>query len=357
MFPRKARISCIYNGVNITTQLAPFLGSFRYTDVASGSSDSIAVEINDKERKWIGPWFPVKGDVLEPTIIVDHWEKELTTQEFNCGTFHADDFSFSGGPVRLSLEALALPTESGFNTTERTETYECFTLQEIGQEIADRSGVALHYEGDTVFIQKVEQSNQTDCDFYNKLVQKYGLVMKVFNDKIVVFMEDVYEIAPAKLTLTEKDFDPGWQWNTKMVGTYTGIDYQYTNSEQNLTYFVNFGLDTKRVLTCNEPCSSLQEAIFIAFAAINNANKDTTTMTLKMIARPWLIATDCIRIEGMGQLDGKYYIEKIDHDMGAGYATELTMRRLEGRYIDLARYNKLFPYNAWSEIADPEKEL
>ena len=42
MDPRKATVAILYNGVKAEVQLAPYLSSFKYTDVASGSSDSIA---------------------------------------------------------------------------------------------------------------------------------------------------------------------------------------------------------------------------------------------------------------------------------------------------------------------------
>ena len=105
-----------------------------------------------------------------------------------------DDFSFSGGPpIRLSLEGLALPADSSFKTTQRTLTYEDATLQEIGQEIAGRAGIALFYEADTISIKRIEQTNQSDCEFYNKLVTDYGLVLKIYDNRLVVFSEAQYE--------------------------------------------------------------------------------------------------------------------------------------------------------------------
>ena len=76
MEPRRADVPILYNGVNAAVQLAPCLSSFQYVDVASGSSDSVSLEVNDRERRWIGPWFPVKGDVLQPTIRTFNWTGE-----------------------------------------------------------------------------------------------------------------------------------------------------------------------------------------------------------------------------------------------------------------------------------------
>ena len=117
MEPRKATVALTYNGANATESIVPDLSSFSYIDVASGSSDSISVELTDRGRRWIGPWFPVKGDTLKPVIQTRNWNGDGQIQAFACGTFQVDDFSFSGGPpIRLSLEGLALPADSSVTT-------------------------------------------------------------------------------------------------------------------------------------------------------------------------------------------------------------------------------------------------
>ena len=226
---------------------------------------------------------------------------------------------------------MAVPAEnSGFKATDRTETYEKTTLKEIGQTITERSGISLFFEAPDVSIEKVEQSKQNDCAFYTGLVEKYGLAIKIYNDKVVVFSEAVYEAKAPKAILTPADFDPGWSWDTSVTGTYTGVKYQYTNSEKNKTFTVTAG-GGDRILTVNEPADNLTEATAIALAAVNNANKGTTTMSITMMARPGLIASDCVEIQGLKRLDGKYYIVQITHSLGSKYTMALDLRRVEER--------------------------
>ena len=242
-----------------------------------------------------------------------------------------DDFSFRGGPIRLQLEALAVPADNnGFNATERTETYENTTLTEIGGIVTGRAGIALYFEAADVSIEKVEQNNQSDCSFYTDLVEKYGLSLKIYNDKLVIFSEADYEAKGPKAVLTPADFDPGWSWNTKTTGTYTGVKYQYTNSEKDKTFTVTAG-EGDRILECNEPADNLTEATAIALAAVNNANRGTVTMRITLMARPGLIATDCVEIAELGKLSGKYYIDQITHSLGGGYKMSLELRRVEPR--------------------------
>ena len=328
MQPRKSIISLIYNGVDTKRQVSNDLASFGYTDVASGSSDSVRLTLNDRDRKWIGAWFPQKGDRLQPTIITENWNREDEHFTFSCGTFCVDDFSFYGGPPRqLELEGVALPADTGFKATKRTQTYQQSNLREIGETVAERSGLDFHYEASTVSIASVEQKDQTDCEFYNALVEKYGLSLKIYHDRLVVFSEAAYEEKPVKATLTEADFEPGWEWNTTLSGTYTGVNYEYENPETDKTISLQFG-GGERIYTCTEAADNITEATLIALAAVNNANKDTTTMELTLShAVPGLIASDCVQLQGLGNLSGKYYVKEISHEIGnSGYRMTLKLR-------------------------------
>lgn len=336
MEPRKASVALLYNGKNATAQVSPYLASFTYTDVSSGSSDTISVELNDRDRKWIGPWFPQIGDRLKPTIRTQNWDADNIKTSFLCGAFCVDDFSFKGNPIKMSLDGVAIPATSSFKSTKHTQTYEKTNLKEIGQKVAERAGIALFYEAKEMTIEKVEQNDQDDCSFYNSLVTKYGFAMKIFNDKIVVFDEATYEQKPTIAILTEKDFDPNWSWNTSISGTYTGVKYEYTNSKKNKTFTVEAG-DGDRILTCNEAAENLTEATAIALAALNSANKGTTTLNLTLKGKWYIFATACVLIVGLGKLSGKYYVDKAIHTLGgdSGYKTALRLRKVEKRITDV----------------------
>lgn len=331
MNPLKASISLRYNGVDVDGTTRRNINSFKYTDVASGSSDSISIVFSDPERKWINAWFPVKGDRLEPTIHADNWIADGKRSSLACGLFYIDSFSFNGNPLRTTLEAVAVPVMDGFKGTKRTATYERTNLREIGAAIASRNGIALHYSAPTISVEKTEQSDQDDCNFYNTILKKYGLVLKIFSNRLVVFDEADYERKTVVAELTERDIDPGWTWNTVLAGTYTGIKYSYFNSEKDQEITFQIG-SSARLLDCNEPAENRAEAMIIARAALNNANKSTTTMRVTMKADPRIIATSCVKMTGFGKLSGKYYVESVEHSVGSGYKTALSLRRVESRF-------------------------
>lgn len=327
---RKATVAMTYNGKS-ASQMAEYLSSFQFTDVASGSSDSISLTLHDRDRKWIGGWFPQKGDRLKPVLKLTDWTGDGKSENLSCGTFIVDEFSFKGGPIQLSLQGLAIPSTSGFKATERTYTYENTTLKEIGSKVAKRAGLTLYYEASAISIESVAQDNQTDCTFYNDLVVKYGLALKIYNDRLVVFNEATYEAQKVVATLTEADFEPDWTWDTTMAGTYTGVKYQYTNSDKNKVFTVTAGSGA-RILTVNEAANNLTEATLIALASLNNANKGTTTMKITLKAAKKIVATSCVQITGLGNLNGKYYVEQVCTAVGDGTKMSLTLRKVETRF-------------------------
>lgn len=332
MDPRKATASVSYNGKNIDTKLAEYLQSFSYTDVAAGESDSVSLVINDRNRKWIKAWFPSKGDSISASVKMKNWSKENDDRTLKCGSFIIDDFSFSGAPIKLQLEAIAIPATSGFKKTQRTKTYENTTLENIAKEVAKRANVKCYYEAGNVSIEKVEQSEKDDCSFLNELVKLYGYAMKIYKSKIVIFNEATYEKKKSVTTLTEETIEPNWSWNTTLDGKYTGAKYEYTNNDKNKTFKVTVG-GGSRILKVTDSAGTLSEAQKITLAKINDANKNDTTMSLTLTrANQKIIATSCVTIKGFGKLDGKYYVEKVTWDIGSGCKQKLELRKVQTRF-------------------------
>ena len=129
-----------------------------------------------------------------------------------------------------SISAISTPLDSSFTTTQRTKTWENVTIKEIGTEIAGRAGIALAWdvEGDPFTIKSVEQSEQTDCEFYMNLCNTYGLAMKVYAQKIVVYDREAYKKKGAAAVLSPSSMK-SWSWQQDQAGTYTGGEFTYTS--------------------------------------------------------------------------------------------------------------------------------
>ena len=55
---RRTKLEVLYNGANISVAIERHLTNFTYTDNASGKADDLSITLEDRERRWMGPWFP-----------------------------------------------------------------------------------------------------------------------------------------------------------------------------------------------------------------------------------------------------------------------------------------------------------
>lgn len=329
--PRMTRVFVEYNGTNITGEISEYMEQFTYTDIASGESDRIAMKLADTEQKWMSYWMPENGDRIGAEIIFHNWFMDGALDKLYCGEFQIDDLSFSGRPFTCMIGAVSIPQDKAFHNQNRTKTWENTTVQQIGEEIAQRAGITLYYEADTIEVANIEQDEQTDSDFYYAICQSYGLAVKVFANKIVVFDEEVYEKRQSMAKLYEKDVI-SWSYNTTTKGTYTGAVFSFLDPDNEEEYMVKIG-GGNRILELNVTADNIKDAERKGIALLNNENKKATTMSLKMKSNPGFIAGKCLDMEGFGKLGGKYYIEEIKTAVNGKGATQmsLSLRRVVER--------------------------
>lgn len=313
---RKAVPSLSFNGKNVSTKLADYLESVSCEDVASGSSDSIDITLQNIDMKWMNQWYPTKGDKISGSITFQDWNKDGEHLKLDCGTFILDEVKFSGGPLKVSLGGVAIPANESFKVRERTKTWKNVTIKNIANEIAKRYGLSLSYSGPTITIASIEQSDKTDSAFLYDLCKKYGLSMKVFNNKIVIYDQTQQEKKAAVATITRESFiDDEWDYTDSIEGTYTGARISYKSGKDNEEISVFLGLKAEnaagsRVLNITEVAEDYDTAYYMAAAQVNQSNEDATTISGKIWANPKICAGICVTISGMGKADGKYFVDK-----------------------------------------------
>lgn len=320
---RRVEISTVYEGKNISGQINRYMKSFSYEDVASGSSDSVSISLRDDEKLWMGAWYPEKGDRMTSSVTFVNWCKDNSRRVLHCGSFQVDDLSFNGRPYTGTIKAVSVPQNSAFNTEERTKTWESATVKQIAEEIAKRAGVELYYEANSISIKSIEQDEKTDCNFLYSLCQSYGLAMKVYANKIIIFDEETYEKKKASLTIRESDME-SWSFDTTMAGTYTGAKFSFTDPNDEQEYIIDIG-GGSRILTINVTADSLHDAELKGIAKLNNENKKDTTMSVTIMANPAIVAGVTVQIEDLKKLNGKYYVDKVRTKVAGGSKSTMTL--------------------------------
>ncbi len=335
-YARRANVHAVYEGNDISEVVSRYLRDVTYTDVASGESDSASVTVRDDERLWIDAWFPQKGERLRLEAIYRNWNEAGDEITAVMGSFQVDDVSFQGRPTTATIGGTAVPQNNALCNENKTRTWENTTVRQIGTQIAREAGIDLLYVADDINVSAIEQTDQTDCKFLYSLSQSYGLSMKAYENKIVIFDEEKIEQKPAAGVLWEEDLI-SWSYNTTMAGTYTGAVFSFTDpdTEQNHTIQIGGG---ERILNINVTADNLRDAELKGIAKLNDANKKATTLKIVTRANPYMVSGLVMQIEGLGKVSGKYYVERVTTKISGSGSSQQTvlMRKVVDRIKDVS---------------------
>lgn len=320
---RHATVMLNYNGTDITLELDKRTDKFTYNDPESGSSDDISLSVIDPDERWIKEHFPSLEDKIGAKIKVSDWAGPGDNRLLNCGNFVIDDPSFSGPPCKVSFKAVSKPAEGCFTATKRTQTWENVTIQNMAQEIAGRSNLMLQYTAGEVKITSKEQNDQVDSEFLKSTCEEYGLSLKIYSNRLVIFDREKYKAAVAVETISKRDMIK-WSFKKSLAGTYTGGTMKFTDPDTEEEIEATVG-DKKRLLSVTGKADSRADAERKIKSAVNKANEDSCTLSLTVFGNPNLVSSLCVNVVGLGVADGKYYIKKASHSIGGGYSTSLEM--------------------------------
>ena len=316
-----------YNGVNISADIAGDVESFTYTDSASDVCDSIDLTISARDEKWRNGWWPQKGDKLHPKIIGHIWNVEGYRYEIDCGTFTLDEMQYADSPQTITMRAVAVPSTSDFNAKERGDVWKNTTLRRIAETIAGRYGMGFGYDcnGFDYDIEKREQ-NGTDSSFLQELCSDYGLVLKVYADRLWVYDREFYKSKRAVQDVPRDEMKQGtFTWTTDLMGTYTAGEFSYTDADKDADITASVGSGS-RTLSVSQYASSVADAAAQLAAALNNENHKTTQMSFTVVGNFHMYSGANVRILDFGpNMDGKYFIDRATHklDRNGGFTTQI----------------------------------
>lgn len=307
---RRTEISLWYNKTPISEEVGPDVESITYTDCASDACDSVDIAINARDGKWLNQWFPKKGATLHPKVTGYDWDAQQDRQYMDCGLFVLDDVQYIDAMGKLTLGGVSKPNQTDFSERERTDVWKNTSVVQIGQTIAARYGLGFAYDGDNYGIEKREQ-NQTDSDFYEKLCKDYGLVLKVYANRLWVYDRERYKSKLAVQDIPRTAMKPGsFIYTTTMAGTYTGGSFAYTDQDKDIDITASVGGGT-RTKSMNQYASSVADAAAQLVAALNDANHGSRKISFTMKGNFVVFAGNNVRITGFGpEIDGKYFVDR-----------------------------------------------
>ena len=325
---RSLKMDVSYNKVSFSERVGADIESMTYTDIAADNSDSIDITINAQDDKWINGWMPEQGATLIPDILGRDWEKDGDSRKIRCGSFVLDNVEYADAPTTMQIGGVSKPSDSDFSELERETVWKNTSIKRIGKTIANRYGLGFSYDAEDYDIACDEQDG-TDSSYYNQLCKYYGLVLKVFASKLWVYDREAYKEKRAVKTFHRTDIEPGsFQYSTTLSGTFTGGHFSYSDpdTDADIECSVGGGKHTKNV---SRRATSVKDAAIQLCAEINNANHSTTTIRFATDGEWAVSASNCIEITGYGKLDGKYFVDKVTHQVSkSGFTSKFECSRV-----------------------------
>ena len=339
----KARyIDCtvLYDGIEVG--LSSRLKSMSYTDNSSGISDEIVLTFENRDADWLRKDFiPEKEHDLDVTFYLNNWLRDGDRLPYHCGNFILDDLTYSGSPRLCVIRGVSVPANQSFQTGPVSKVWKKVTLRQIAEEMKAKYNMTdLYYWTGEPVIETVEQSNQTDSEFLYDLCEKQGNFLKVYKKALVIFDKAAYEQRGITERFTEKDFEGKWDWNSTLNGTYTGAALSYTapktkkrkKGEKQQVIDITVG-EGPRILHLNQKAENEGEAQRIGKAKVNAENEKAVTISFAAMGNPNVVATCNIEIYDMGRCDGKYFVDKVTHQIsgGSSYAMNVSGYKIFNR--------------------------
>lgn len=324
---RRVKTDIGFNGQEVSGMLDGYVESVTYEDVAKDSSDTIDIQLQNINMRWLDDWFPAKGDRMRVKFTFQNWNGDGEDFSVFCGSFVLDDISFSGNPRTGKLSGLALPANASFVTLERSKIWKKITVKKIATTIGRRYRMTLTYNAPKITVAMLEQSVETDSAFLYKLCETYNLGMKVYNNKLVIYDPGQMERKASVATLTPTSFvNSSWEFDDTLTGIYNGARIAFKKSENSTkTKTIYLGKvkensEDARTLRISETANSRADAKYKACAAINKANEEATTLKGSIWPDPRITAGCCVVVKDFGFPDGKYFVDKMTMEVSNGGA-------------------------------------
>ncbi|MDX5630330.1 MULTISPECIES: contractile injection system protein, VgrG/Pvc8 family [unclassified Brenneria] len=318
---------------DITSDIAPYVTRVSYSDNIKSESDTIDVELEDSDGRWLDKWYPGKGDTL--TLKLGYSGEKL----LSCGTFSIDEIEVGGPPSTVSIRGVAASVNSALRT-KSSRGFENTTLAAIASRIAKKHDLKLIGGIEPVKIDRVTQYAETDVGFLKRLASEYGYAVKVVSDQLVF----------SHLT-TLRQLDPVRQLTPQDVARYSlrdtinrvyksaKVKHQKASDKKLVVYEADGSTTTTTksggkatsadTLKLNSRAADKDSAQLKADAALDGHNEYQQTGSISLMGTPQLIAGNKIELVKFGQLSGHWLITSARHsfDRSGGYITEIEIAR------------------------------
>ncbi len=306
-------MNIIYEGVDISNSVE--LRKADITDNAGGAADGVDLSFADTVGLW-SKWKPLRGNRIN-----------LMEGGYSSGTMYCDSIIQSRGNIRL--KGLSLPPEA---KTEKSKAWEAIRFMEMAREITKLYGFVLEaYNITDHLYDRIDQSGETDFDFLFRRCILEGYALKICDNKVVIYNEQVYESRAAVKKILREQFDGDYEFKMISTGLYSACAINTGMSAGSVTKEIKpLSAPAGPVLRPRVYAASLAEAERYCRGLLRAANKNERSGRIQIKFDPQLTAGCCVEIGEVGLADGKYFIEQAIHRLKDGKTVLKLRKPLEG---------------------------
>jgi hypothetical protein len=316
-----------HGGWDITNNISGAVLSVAYIDKAEHATSTIEVKVEDRDKQWQGPWFPLKGDLLQLSI-------GYTNLQVLCGLFEIDDLELEGPPDVFHLKGISAHITPDLRT-HFSRHYEGQSLSEIAATIAQAHSLTVVGAPATpdVTLARITQKHETDLAFLRRLAHLYGYTFTVRGTELVFMARTSLEqLAP--VAVIDRSAVERFTFSSQTWRVYRAAEVSYFDPHTKALITARAEADppvaTGDVLKIPERAESGQDAHAKAEAALHGNNRYEVTAQLTVYGDPRLLAGLTVTVSGFGRYDGPYQLDGTRHALvrSGGYTTSLEAHRV-----------------------------
>lgn len=361
---RRVSVRIIFDGADITEDIAPYFRSLSYKDSEEDNSDTLQLDLQDRDSIWLQSWLEKAVGAsaasklkISATITPENWGSgggSLPT-----GSFELDSVEAAGPPATISISGVSLGYSSPIRQTKKSKAWENYKLSAIAGEIAGNGGLSCVYESASdPFYEREEQTKESDIKFLSSLCHDAGISLKCSDGQLVLFDQATYEAKPPVLTLRRnngrilpaapqaygaygKQTDCGeyidYRLSTGAAETQYGscrVSYADAASGQLIEGRATAEGEDSESGQCLEITAKVKdagEAQALAEKHLRLHNKFNRTATFTLPGNTALVAGVTVKLEDFGGWSGKYIVKQAEHAVSdSGYVTTVTLRKVLG---------------------------
>ena len=330
---RRAAVEISIQGKDVSMDIAPHLLSLTYTDKADDELDDLQFSLEDRERLWQGDWLPQHGDLVSVKIIAENF-RSMGREELDCGEFEVDeltlDCSRDGGDV-VSVKAVPACAKSSLMLSRKTRAWSDAPFTTVAADVVGPAGLDLLYKAPEIVFGRVEQRQEADLAFLQRVTKEQGLRLCLKKRLCVIYAGQTADaLEPLALSRESLDYAQA-SFKRSLDGVYSQCVVGYTDADTSQTMDRDFAPEipptTGKVLNISKRIENPAQAERVAKAELRAKNCKEMTATLSGMGDCRLIAGTTLSLSGWGHFDSDYVITQATHSISrdAGYTTSVEL--------------------------------